>query len=366
MKAAVILALALVAGCGSALKTGNTYRDAGRHELAAYYYASHLRANRNDAEARASAVSGLERALTAVGADLDARFDKGDSKGALAAAERKEELLALGRTLGLKELAALSAKPELERTLPKARTQAVTALDAAEAASQADAVITSAVRVALALDPNNGELAARYERLRQKLARIILPRLDCGGASRDACDLFAASLLGVVTGQPREVTVMATPASKTRNAELVVRLELVTTRAPWKVKEQGKAKDKVKRYDRFRDVVKNAKGEPVLDEVAADFTTYESSATVELRGRIELRDLGPSRAVLFARDVSQRQEDRRAYVTWTGDERALGKHAIGTDNTPPADTEVLVRQVTQQAAASVANELVNKLEGATK
>jgi hypothetical protein len=366
MKAAGILLLTLVAGCGSALKTGNTYRDAGHHELAAYYYAAHLRANRNDPEAQATAVAGIERALTAVGADLDTRFDKGDFRGALAAAERKEELLALGRTLGLKELAAMSARPELDRTLPKARTQAVSALDAAETAHQADAALTSAVRVALALDPNNGELAGRYERLRQKLARIILPRLDCGGGAQQACDLFAASLLGVVSGQPREVTVLATPASKTRNAELVVRLEVVSARAPWKVREQGKVKDKVKRYDRFKDVIKNAKGEPVYDEVAADFTTYESSASVELRGRIELRDLGPSRAVLFARDVSQRQDDRRAYVTWTGDERALGKHAIGTDTTPPAEPDVLMRQVVQQAAASVANELVSKLEGATK
>ena len=55
--------------------------------------------------------------------------------------------------------------------------------------------------------------------------------------------------------------------------------------------------------------------------------------------------------------------DIRRYVTWRGDERALGdlaKH--GTDASPPAPSHQLARQAAEEIAAELAKQILAELE----
>ncbi|MBI5508584.1 MAG: hypothetical protein HY903_07510 [Deltaproteobacteria bacterium] len=365
-RALTLIAAAALGGCASATKTAALYHDASRHELGAYYDALALATDPKSADKRVAVQQGIEKALQVVGAEYDDRMQQNHGSAALAAATRKDELLNLALALDLKELAALSAKPELEKAYPKAAKESLAAVDDAAARGRPDTEITALLRVALAIDPDDAELAMRYDRARRALLKNVVVRAECDIQTALVCDTFAARLTALVTRENRELTEVATPASKTKNAELVIRLTTRREYQPFQVTNQGRVQSRVPRLDRFKEQVKSPSGEKQYDSVEASYVAYAAHSRAELVGSIEIRALTEAKTVLFARQIRETPEDRRTYVTWDGDERALADLSrLGTDQTPPINPEVLLNRAVDAAAGAAAHELVLKMEGPT-
>ncbi len=355
------------AGCGSVLSSANTYRALGLHEIATVYYAANFRDHPKDDNARRLLVASFEAALTAVDADFQAFSQKGDFRHALGLATRKSELLSYAHSLGLLELSAISAAPELSKALPAAKKQSVHEVDAAVAANRSAEDFTVRLRLARALDPHNAELEARYQRMRAGLTRHILPRIECATDIYPECEQLVHTALALATRERRELTEFVAPNSEHEDTELLVEVSASPQDSGWQVLKQGSSEAKIARLDRLKEPVKNNKGEQVYDTVAADYAVYSRGVRVPVRVKAQLRDLRPQGTVLWENDFNLFKEDTRTYITWEGDERALGKLAsIGTDHSSPLPALVLLRQAADEAARQIATAVVQTLEGATR
>jgi hypothetical protein len=361
---AVVLALLACAACASASKTGGAYRDAGKHELSVPYFTAAYRADRKDDERKKDLVAGIEAALRVVQAEYDDEIGKGDARGALGAALRKEDLVSTARAAGLKELAAISAKPELERARGLASKAALAEVDRAATAGEANEAVMARLRTALALDANNPELASRYERLRLAELKNISSRVQCGNPSdASLCDMFAARLLGMLAAENREITALATAVSKSKNAEMVLTVTVRPSERPWSVVKRGKATDKVPVLNKFREPEVDAKGNKKMEAVSASYEVFQAASRAQVSVKVEIRDLGPKNAVMYQNAMDKTENDERNYVTWQGDERALGDmRKLGTDQSPPASPEELARRALDAAAAAIVKDIMSKLE----
>jgi hypothetical protein len=251
----------------------------------------------------------------------------------------------------------------VDEAMPVATREAVRAVDSAESAGKPPHEQVTLLRVALALDPHNAELASRYERLRGGLQLNIVPRTDCSDRFAEDCRLFAERLLGKLTEERREFAYVVPEGAGVETAQLVVHVSWSGNDTSWNRAKSGTAKKQIAKMDRFKEPKKNAKGKVVKETVTASYEIFQrtSQATVEVR--VEVQDLGPNEEQLFSAKRTDTAKDHRSYVVWAGDERALGDIAgIGTDQSPPAPPEQLARTASMKLADALAAQVLAKLE----
>ena len=113
--------------------------------------------------------------------------------------------------------------------------------------------------------------------------------------------------------------------------------------------------------------VRDKKGRAITQPVQARYEIFEAESRADVRIRVTVRDLGPKKAVLFDASPSANERDKRGYIKFSGDERALGGLAsVGTDQTPPKSPERLARQALMKIADQLAKATLTQLEKAPR
>lgn len=350
-------------GCASMLEAGNAYRERGDHEIATLYYASHLRENPDDADARMRLRVCAEDALAALDADFADATAAGRHRDALALATRKAELLSFLRARRLVLLYAPGARPELAKAHRRAALQALADVDAAQSRGDPALQRSGLLRIALAYAPHSGELAARYAHARGQLARNIEATSVCGPAFARTCDDFEAALLAEITRRRWELVRVASASSQSQDTALEIRLTVSTQDTDWQLVDAGEAAASVPRYDRFRRPVLDENGDELSTRVTARYRVFERTTRADVNVEVEVRDLRPPGELLARVDTLREERDARRYIRWHGDERALGallRH--GTDRSDPIPPDDLVGRAVRELAREVAFEMLTPLE----
>jgi hypothetical protein len=363
-KAVSLVLVALAASsCSPCLSAARDYTQRGQHEIAVYYYANHFR-DRRDAEAKVQLVRGFEAAVADIDADHAAKSQQADHTGALGAAIRQEELLDHARVIGLGEFMAIDPGRLTRTSLSEASAQALRSVDRAEADARPAQNLAGLLRVALALDPHNPELAQRYASTLSGLMLKLAPRLDCEAGDLEACRSFLGQLMDRLSQQRLEFNRLVPGNSDKRNAELVAHVSISGSDSGWRRTKAGEAEGKIEVRNRFNKVKKNAEGKKISQTVYARYEVFERTARATVQVKVVVKDLRPKGGVPFETSRTVTQTDRRAYVSWTGDGRALGKlKRHGTDRSPPRTTADLARLVLEKLADEIASQALAKLEG---
>lgn len=354
-------ALILGNGCASYQSAGEKYAARGRHELAALYFAAAYRQQSSD-DARAILVRSIEAASKGLLADHEAMTEKGRPRAALGAATRRDELLRGAVALGLGEFEAGDGA-DVHKALAQLRRESIAEVDRVEAEGKGQKELLVALRQAMALSPNDPELVRRYQGVQRRLQLSVAVATDCAAAHKQSCGELAARLVMQVTQQKRELIRIVDAASDQTAALLTVRLDVRPRDSQWQRVSSGVAKGKVERKNRFRETVRNAKGKKEYQKVKAKYQVFERTASARVTIDVSLRDLGPKGGTLFDKDMRLDEKSKRTYLTWDGDERALGSLAgRGTDRTPPTSPELLARKAWERAAGPIADALLKTLE----
>jgi hypothetical protein len=351
-------------GCASHLSTARTYAELGKHELAVCYLDGHYRSEQSP-KARAALVQEIENAARSLEASYQDLIEKGLAAAALGAATRLEGLYDHARRLGLQEFAAVDAGRLVGKARPKTLAQAVQAVDRAEADGRPGRELTALLRTALALDPHNPELSARYDRLRSSLKLSLAFQCDCRAEDENTCRLFLDHLTSRLSEERREFTQLVDQSSGIKNAELTATVAVNASDSNWRRIRSGRAKRKIQVMNKYKEPRLDSQGKKMMKQVQARYQIFERTARAGVAVGVQIRDLRPPGKLLFDQRRRLAETDRRSYITWTGDQRALGNLArVGTDQTPPKNPRELARQATQKLADALAKEVLQTLEGA--
>jgi hypothetical protein len=360
------LLILLVSGCATHLSTARDYAASGKHELAAGYLGGHYRANRSP-EIKAELVQSIENAVGLLEARYQDLIGQGLAMAALGAATRLEGLLDYARSLDLGEFAAYDSGRLVKKAMSLALRRAVQAVDRAEADARPAREQTALLRSALALDPHNPELAERYERVRSSLKLNLALTADCRGGHREACREFLNRLTTRLSEERREFTQLVDPDSKIKNAELSAVVTVTTGDSDWRRTGSGRTEGEIEVKNKYRETELDSDGNKVYQKVQARYQVFERIAQAGVSVSVQVRDLRPPGRLLFEDSRRLEVTDRRRYLTWEGDPRALGDlYRIGTDQTPPKDPEELARIAASDLADRVFKQALVKLEGAAK
>lgn len=361
----VVLSIMMAAGgCASHLKTARQYSTLGKHEMAVYYLGGHYRTNRGP-EAKAELVRGTENALRTIEADYQDRAQQGLASAALGVATRLEGLLDYARVQGLDEFSAHDGGRLVREALPKAARQAVQAVDRAEADGRPAKEQTALLRTALALDPHNPELSERYDRSRSGLKLNLAMKVDCRIRRPKACRQFIDRLTARLSEERREFTQLVEQSAGNKDAELTATVDVQHSDSRWQRVGSGKVEARIEVKNKYKETEKDAEGKPVTKPVRARYEMFERTTQAKVTAVLRIRDLRPPGRLLFDESKQRTETDRRRYVTWQGDYRALGDLLkAGTDRTPPKDPDQLTRSAVNRLADALAKEVLIKLEGA--
>ncbi len=362
----VILGLVvLAAGCASHLKTARQYSALGKHEMAVYYLGGHYRTHRDDPEAKAELVRGVENAISGVEAEYQDRAQRALTAAALGAAIRLEGLLDYARVQGLEEFSAKDGGRLVREALPKALKKAVQAVDRAEAEGRPAREQTALLRTALSLDPHNPELSERYDRAVSALKLNLALKADCKSGQSEFCRQLIARLATRLSEERREFTQLVSQSAGNKNAELSATVDVRQGDSQWQRVGKGNLEAQVEVKNKYRETELDAEGNPITEPVRASYQLFERTTQAKVTVNLQICDLRPPGRVLFEDGRQVTQTDRRQYVTWKGDYRALGDLLrVGTDRTPPDDPDQLTRQAVDRLADVLAKEALKKLEGA--
>lgn len=367
---AVVALAALVApalgtsACATYGSVADIYRGKGMHELAALYYGAQHLENPEDAAATAALSASVEAASRRLDQDIDMQLSAQQFAQALGADLRKEDILRYGRVLGAAQYDAAALEAGTAKLRQQAAAAAVARVDALATSDAAPEQQLAALRVAQAYSPDDGELAGRYERVRQRLTVNLVVRSGCGpGLAAATCRLFVDRLLAAMLHGNSELVQVVPAGSPAANADLFVSLDADFGDTAWQRVQTGRAEGQVERKNRFNEL-ERVNGRTVLDKVVANYAVYERTARAAVRTQLRVQDATPAHKLLFAASPAKELKDTRKYMDWQGDERALPDlQRVGTDQTAPADPQVMSLQLAQELAEAAAKDLLHQLDG---
>ena len=361
-----LIAAALLAalGCGGYASQARVYAANGKYELAALYWtAAHLE-DPADEPTKEALEACNETASRALDHDIEVLREQKTYVPALGAALRKEELLRAAFALGVTRHDPDACGPTTRDVHALAGRDALARVDALETSGASPQELLSALRVAQAYDPDNDELARRYDRTRQKLTRNISYDVDCGASLEAACHMAAARLVASVLGAHSELVRLVPKGSPSVNATLHVTVGTTLADSGWKAGPAGKAEADVPRLNRFQEPETGRDGKALTTHVTATYKVFERKTTASLQVSATVTSAAADHAVLFRGDAGQTTNDARAYAEWQGDERALGHIAdVGTAQLPPLEPRALALQLAQTLGAQVAADILHQLDG---
>lgn len=358
-KGMAMLGVAASVGCTSYAATAKVYAGAGRHELAALYWAGAYSEAPNDAACRDALTQSLEAATKGLEHDSETLRDNKQYSAALGAALRREDVLRSGRALGIAQFDVQATTTATQALQKQAAAAAVGAVDALETADSTPQALLAALRVAQSFKPDDPELARRYERIKSRLAINMTYKVDCQGTYGLACRAFASHFLSAVLGSDSELVRLVPADSQANNAVLEIKVGTALVDTPWERIKGGKLETRIQTQNRFRE-------RDAYQTVSATYTMYRRSSRATLQVAVQVRDAGPTQKMLFQVSPTHQVTDERTYVDWQGDERALAELGeIQTDQTPPLEAALLSVKAARDLGADVAKQLLHQLDGSS-
>lgn len=349
--AALLAALALAACSATPLRVAESYRHAGHDELAARFAIAEVRTRGRSPEA----VTMLDETTTRAVNGL-MQQSQGDATAAkLAYVYRSAALLAEARAVQATVPSAktwVDAADNLYRALGQ---NALRGLDRMEvqANGQGNKAQLAVVERAAAFAADDPELGRRLSALRAQLTKRVRLVGECSSQPR-TCE----ALLGMVRQRlmGREALLLAVIDDADAPHDFEVRLSLLAKvdEGQWEVERKGKGEAKVERYDRFNELVRNDKGDPVKDVVDATYLVYRRASMASVSVDVSIHDQRQHKK-LGAQAVQKLASDERRYLAFDGDERAVAGliASVGTDRRSPVDTQ----QLTVEAATAASDEV---------
>jgi len=353
-------------GCATASSTGKIYSAAGKHELATQYFAHAYLQDPTSEEGKTEFRRELDLALKNIDANYAAASESRQYRKAYAIAVRKAELMRWAYRLRVEGVNDTSSGALAEQVRAKAANEAIAKVDAAEQSEAPSKERLRLLREAIALDPDNTELNNRYDRLKSKLKRHITLATQCQPSIQAICNAALRELTEHFTTVRRELFNVSTQRSEKSNAELILKLNINVTHGSWRPTGKGKVMAKIKRKNDLQELLKNAKGKQLYNQVSARYTTFAQKNQSKVHGSIRIRDLRPNRPDLYKGSDHKSEESTARYYDWTGDERAFANASHitqqGTNRAPAISTDQLTRQAWEKVIHNLAKAIINTLE----
>lgn len=361
------LAVAATSGCASMQKVGDSYAAKGKDEIAVYYHAGAYQLDVENKEARGR----LELSVKTAARKLKMKFDSATEgkryREALGLATRREALFLYAQRLGLAGFAPESAGMDAQRVARSTAKAALAKLDAAADGKTSETERLRLAREALALDPDDPDLANRYEGMRQRMERKVAVRIQGPAAAREEAERLVGQLLGVLTSARRELFVVVPLELDQHDVLLDVVVGATTADTGWRQTRAGKAVGLVPVLNRFNEKVLNNKGKPVQKKVYARWQTMRRQTSARVSVRANITDLR-SKKNLYAKELVASPKSVKEFYTWNGDSRAMGGiglisvRGLGINQSVPEPGWALVSQALPGLAGSHAKALLDKLE----
>ena len=264
------------------------------------------------------------------------------------------------------EISALDLKPVVRRLEEKAVNESLQRFDELSAEDVEHSILLPVLRQALALSPNDAELARRYERLKAALTRQTFISVQCPPSFGDLCRELRSLWVEELTKIRRELIFDI----GLQNGRYDTRLNLILSDhisgQQWYRKEEGRREATVPVLNELREAVVDDDGNKVVRGIAANFQVWESWRRVEVQGAVVEENLrgastGPKRYASSFSSQSQTQ-----YIYWTGDERALVAEGLiskyGTSRRGPQSYENLRRQAAMKVLSAIFSQWIKGME----
>jgi len=343
--------------CASYASVAQTYADKGNYELAALYWrAAHLESPQDPA-LKSNWDACVQSGQKSLDHDLDAFTQQQDYVRALGVAWRRVSLTQHAETQVNRSI-WLAQQQGLEK---QALAAAVRRVDSVETSGGSPTDLLDALRVARAWNPDDGELARRYQRAQDRLALNVVITPHCNDAQ---CAAFVSSLANEILKANSELVRLVPAGSEIQNATLEVDVNTLFNDGPWVNTAGGKSNGQVERRNRFNEIEYDANQHPLMMPISADYRTFERTNRATMAANVVVHDVTPAQKVLFQTRPSQTETDTRRYVDWQGDERALGPlMSLGTNQEPPADSRTLATRLVGELAKQVVQDMLHQLDG---
>ncbi|MBI2377839.1 MAG: hypothetical protein HYV07_27805 [Deltaproteobacteria bacterium] len=370
------LPLALITsalGCASSARsTAETYEDVGRFDMALVYRGQAYLDDRSEG-LKADVIRTFELAVRSLAAEV---ASAPDPLRRLGISLREESLVDQLRAIGLGELGG--GRGAISAHADEAKKAALAKVDAAEVAGKSSHEMAILTREALALDPNNAELTARWWRLRESLRRDVSVELVCPPAAMSACQQLRDRIVAGVGRARPEFLDFVSSSAKTKSAVLSISAEVTAKKSAFSRVQAGEARCTLPVEDRFRRVVANEH-----QTVSAKFSTFQASSEAAVSFRVEITDLRPPSSALFQHRGDSGRSSVAGYLDFEGDSRAFCKKtltksssgelfetdnpfaaawALGTNHSPPVEPERLISEIVDELAEGAIRALAARLE----
>ncbi len=357
----------VLSGCPSMQSVGDKYAQSGKDEIATYYHAGAYKLDLEDKEARQRVIRTVKNAGRKLKMKYSAAVEGKRFREALGLATRREALFLYSQRLGLEEFAPESAGKDAKKVAVAASKAALAKLDDAAGGKTKETEKLRLAREALALNPDDADLAERYESTRKRLERKLALRIQGPAASREEAVRTANSILGALTATHRELFVVVPLESEQHDMLLDVVVSTKFSDTGWRQTRAGKTQTFVPVINRFNEKVLNSKGKPIQKKVFARWRSLKRTTSAEVIVRTSLVDLR-GKKTLYNKKLVASPSNTQEYFTWDGDDRAmavLGLISIrskGLSQKPPEPAWEFVTTALPKLAASHAKALLNKLE----
>jgi len=357
----------LLGGCPSMQSVGDKYAQGGKYELAVYYHAGAYKLDLKDQDARNRLVRTVKNADRALKMKYSTAKEGKRYREALGLATRREAVFLYAQRLGLAGFAPESAGRDAQKGAGSASKAALAKLDAAADGKTKETDKLRLAREALALNPDDPDLAERYEASRKRLERKIAVRIQGPAAAREEAERMVGQILGVLTSAQRELFVVVPLQLQQHDILLDVVVGANLSDSGWRQTRAGKAQGLVPVINRFNEKVMNNKGKPVMKKVFARWRQLRRRTAAKVTVRTSLLDLR-SKKTLYNKALVATPSSVQDYYTWDGDDRAMAARGLtsvrraGLSQVPPDPGWALVTSALPGLAKSHAKALLNKLE----
>lgn len=348
--------------CATHSSLGESYHAKQKYDLSVYYYANPFYRDRKSEKKQKD----LIRSITSSEMDLQKKFDDAweaeDYISALKVAVRHEELLTWAYHQQIANFHPRTVQENIQKAKEKALQQVQKNVDlAADKSPEAEMV---ALREALGLDPNNEELATRYDRIRLSNQRRIRATTNCPSNVKAQCEQALSKLIANITVGAHEKFLITRKTDGDENVDLVLSMSIRESSSDWALEKSGNSQEDITLYNEFKEPLLDSKGKIQTQKVSVFWNIYNASSSSEVNIEVKMTSLWSDKEVLFQKSLSKSDIKIQHYYEYSGDYRALPFTVKQHDSNkePPPEPNVLTRSIQNQILSSMTESILKKME----
>ena len=223
----------------------------------------------------------------------------------------------------LSELAQLDLSPLEPRWTELAKQSLTDRADALVDSNGAPLDVLKLLRRALAIDPNNPELDARYRRLKSALSRQVRLRVHCEPSLLDLCDEIRGLWLEELSRVRRELVFDVEEGAEVFDTQLTIRIYESQRFKPWSTQARRRHAVEVPVLNEFREPLFDEDGRPKMLTVEAYSAIEAASREVTVTAELDWEDLRDDTSSIRKFQSKNTQSSAVEFLKWKGDHRAI-------------------------------------------